>query len=149
VLATIALTGLLLAGCSSTDEAETRTEDANAAVCLSLAGLKASIQELVDGVDGSTPMTVSQAQETLGQVKAAYGTVATEVERLGQDVDETVLTASQQFTAAEMQMQKGLSNLDGEASLTQVAQEQRSAVEQLESSYQQLTTSLECSDASQ
>ena len=47
VLATAAVAvGLLATGCSSTDEAQQTTENANAAVCLSLEGLAATVEGL-------------------------------------------------------------------------------------------------------
>ena len=43
--------GLLATGCSSTDEAQQTTENANAAVCLSLEGLAATVEGLSTGGD--------------------------------------------------------------------------------------------------
>jgi hypothetical protein len=45
-----------------------------------------------------------------------------------------------------MQVKEGLSGLDGDQSLSEVPQEQASAISTLESSYQQLNDSLGCSD---
>ena len=44
-----------------------------------------------------------------------------------------------------MQVDEGLSGLDGDQSLSDVPQEQQQAIEQLESSYQELNSTLGCS----
>ena len=137
--------GLLTAGCSSETEAEQKTENANAAVCLSLQGLEATIQGLGDGVTGTGDVTVSKAQESVNQIQSAYDTVESEIEKLGQDVDEQVLTAQEQFRQAQMQIQDGLSGLDGDSSLSAVPQEAATAINNLQSSYQELNSSLGCS----
>jgi hypothetical protein len=136
---------MLTAGCSSETEAEQNTENANAAVCLSLEGLDATIQGLSDGVTGTGDITVGSAQESVNQIQTAYDTVESEIEKLGQDVDEQVLTAQEQFSQAQMQIQEGLSGLDGDSSLTDVPQEEATAINNLQSSYQELNSSLGCS----
>lgn len=143
-VAAVAVAGMLTSGCSSTDEAEQKTENANAAVCLSLTGLDATIQGLSDGVTGTGDVTVGKAQESVNQIQSAYDTVQSEIERLGQDVDEQVLTAQENFSQAQMQVEEGLSGLDGNSSLADVPQEQAAAITQLESSYQDLNSSLGC-----
>ena len=150
VLATVVVvSGMLTVGCSSTDEAEQKTENANAAVCLSLEGLDATIQGLASGVTGTGDVTVSQAQESVNQIATAYDTVQSEIEKLGQDVDQQVLTAQEQFSQAQAQIEEGLSGLDGDMSLSDVPEDRATAINQLESSYQELNSSLGCSNASQ
>ena len=74
--------GLLTAGCSSETEAEQKTENANAAVCLSLQGLEATDPGgLGDGVTGTGDVTVSKAQESVNQIQSAYDTVESEIEK--------------------------------------------------------------------
>ena len=74
VLATAAVAvGLLATGCSSTDEAQQTTENANAAVCLSLEGLAATVEGLSTGVTGTGDVTVSQGQEAINQVAIIRG----------------------------------------------------------------------------
>jgi hypothetical protein len=147
LLAAIAVAaGLLTAGCSSGTEAENTTEDANAAVCLSLKGLGATIEGLSTGVTGTGDVTVSQAQEAVNQIDGAYDSVQRNLAALGTDVEDQVLTAQQQYEEAQMQVKEGLSGLDGDQSLSEVPQEQASAISTLESSYQQLNDSLGCSD---
>lgn len=140
----VCATGLAVAGCSSTDEAEQKTENANAAVCLSLEGLGATIEGLKTGVTGTGDVTVGQAQESIDQIAAAYDTVDAEIQKLGEDVSQEVLTAEEQFQQAQMQIKEGLSGLDGSQDLSEVPQEQQQAIEQLDSSYQQLNASLGC-----
>lgn len=139
------LIGLATAGCSPSDEAEQKTESANAAVCLSLEGLDATIQGLTTGVTGTGDVTVGAAQESVNQIATAYDTVDAEIQKLGQDVSQEVLTAQEQFRQAQMQVDEGLSGLDGDQSLSDVPQEQQQAIEQLESSYQELNSTLGCS----
>jgi hypothetical protein len=138
--------GLLTAGCSAETEAENKTEDANAAVCLSLRELSATIEGLSTGVTGTGDVTVGAAQESINQIEEAYQGVEANLEKLGTDVEDQVLTAQQQFEQAQMQVQEGLTGLDGDANLSEVPQEEASAIATLESSYQQLNDSLGCSD---
>jgi hypothetical protein len=145
----LVLVGMLATGCSSTDEAEQNTENANAAVCLSLEGLDATIQGLSSGVTGTGDVTVGQAQESVNQISAAYDTVEAEIQKLGEDVSDEVATAQEQFAAAQMQIQDGLAGLDGDQSLSEVPEQEQQAIEQLSTSYQDLNSSLGCSDASQ
>jgi hypothetical protein len=149
IVTSVCVLGLLTAGCSSTDEAEQKTENANAAVCLSLEGLDATIQGLQTGVTGTGDVTVGQAQESVDQIAAAYDTVDAEIQKLGEDVSQEVLTAEEQFQQAQMQIKEGLSGLDGSQNLSDVPQEQQQAIEQLDASYQELNSSLGCTDASQ
>ncbi len=137
--------GLLTAGCSSETEAEQNTENANAAVCLSLEGLGATIQGLGDGVTGTGDVTVGQAQESINQIQSAYDTVESEIQNLGEAVDEQVLTAQEEFSQAQMQIKEDLSGLDGDSSLQDVAQQEAAAIQDLQSSYQELNSSLGCS----
>lgn len=136
--------GLATAGCSSSQEAEQKTENANAAVCLSLEGLKATIDGLKTGVTGTGDVTVGQAQESINQIATAYDTFDAEIQKLGEDVSQEVLDAEQQFEQAQMQIKEGLSGLDGDQSLSEVPEEQQQAIEQLDSGYQQLNASLGC-----
>ncbi|HQR79784.1 MAG TPA: hypothetical protein PLT68_06175 [Actinomycetota bacterium] len=136
--------GLGAAGCSPSNQAEQKTENANAAVCLSLKGLEATIAGLKTGVTGTGDVTVGKAQESINQIATAYDTVDAEIQKLGQDVSQEVLTAEEQFQQAQMQIKEGLSGLDGDQSLADLPQEQQQAVEQLQSSYQQLNASLGC-----
>lgn len=145
----VVLAGMFTAGCSSTDEAQQTTENANAAVCLSLEGLDATIQGLSTGVTGTGDVTVGQAQESINQIQAAYDTVDAEIQKLGEDVSNEVLTAEEQFSAAQTQIQDGLSGLDGGQSLSDVPAEEKQAIEQLSTSYEDLNSSLGCSNASQ
>lgn len=138
--------GLLTAGCSSTTEAENKTQDANAAVCLSLKDLQATIDGLSTGVTGTGDVTVSKAQESVNQLDEAYADVQSQIQKLGTDVEDQVLTAQQQFEEAQMQVTEGLSGLDGDSKLSDVPQEEASAIATLKSSYQQLNDSLGCSD---
>ena len=145
----LVVVGMLAAGCSSTDEAGQKTENANAAVCLSLEGLDATIQGLSSGVTGTGDVTVGQAQESVNQISAAYDTVEAEIQKLGEDVSDEVATAQEQFAAAQMQIQDGLAGLDGDQSLSELPEQEQQAIEQLSASYQDLNSSLGCSDASQ
>ncbi|MFN8184835.1 MAG: hypothetical protein U0R23_10470 [Candidatus Nanopelagicales bacterium] len=145
----VLLVGMFTAGCSSTDEAQQTTENANAAVCLSLEGLDATIQGLSTGVTGTGDVTVSQAQESVNQIAAAYDTVDAEIQKLGEDVSNEILTAEEQFQQAQMQIKDGLSGLDGNQSLSDVPDEEKQAIQQLSTSYDDLNSSLGCSDASQ
>jgi len=145
----VVLAGMFTAGCSSTDEAQQKTENANAAVCLSLEGLDATIQGLSTGVTGTGDVTVGQAQESVNQIQAAYDTVDAEIQKLGEDVSQEVLTAEEQFSAAQMQIKDGLAGLDGDQALSDVPAEEQQAIEQLSTSYQDLNSSLGCSSASQ
>ncbi len=145
----VVLAGMFTAGCSSTDEAQQKTENANAAVCLSLEGLDATIQGLSTGVTGTGDVTVGQAQESVNQIQAAYDTVDAEIQKLGEDVSQEVLTAEEQFSAAQMQIKDGLAGLDGDQALSDVPAQEQQAIEQLSTSYQDLNSSLGCSNASQ
>ncbi len=149
VLATAAVAvGLLATGCSSTDEAQQTTENANAAVCLSLEGLAATVEGLSTGVTGTGDVTVSQAQEAINQVDGAYQAVLTNVSKLDEAVSDEVSTAQSQFTQAQMQIKEGLTGLDGDSSLSDVPEEEKQAIAQLSTSYEEMNSSLGCGDAS-
>ncbi|MEZ5184732.1 MAG: hypothetical protein R2720_03215 [Candidatus Nanopelagicales bacterium] len=149
VFATVIAVGLLSAGCSSSEEAQQNTENANAAVCLSLEGLDATIAGLESGVTGTGDVTVSKAQESINQIDEAYATVETQIQKLDQDVDQEVLTAQEEFSQAQMQIKEGLSGLDGDQSLSEVPESEASAINALQRSYQDLNSSLGCDNASQ
>ncbi|MCB9424338.1 MAG: hypothetical protein H6527_04535 [Actinobacteria bacterium] len=149
VLATAAIAaGLLATGCSSTDEAQQTTENANAAVCLSLEGLAATVEGLSTGVTGTGDVTVSQAQEAINQVDGAYQAVLTNVSKLDEAVSDEVSTAQSQFEQAQMQIKEGLTGLDGDSSLSDVPEEEKQAIAQLSASYEEMNSSLGCGDAS-
>ena len=98
----IVAVGLLSTGCSPSTEAQDKTENANAAVCLSMEGLNATIDGLATGVTGTGDVTVGAAQESINQIMAAYDTVQSNVQALGEDVSDEVLTAQQQFEESQM-----------------------------------------------
>jgi uncharacterized phage infection (PIP) family protein YhgE len=149
VLATaVVAAGLFTTGCTSTEEAQQQTENANAAVCLALEGLAATIEGLSTGVTGTGDVTVSQAQESINQIDGAYQTVVADVQKLGEEVSDEVSTAQAQFEQAQMQIKEGLSGLDGESSLADVPAEAQQAISQLSTSYEQMNSSLGCGDAS-
>jgi cobalamin biosynthesis Mg chelatase CobN len=148
VFASVVVVGIVTAGCSPTDEAQQETENANAAVCLSLEGLAATIQGLQDGVTGTGDVTVGQAQESVNQIQSAYDTVQAELANLGDAVDNQVATAQQEFEQAQMQIKEDLSGMDGDASLSEVAEQEKEAVQNLQSSYQELNSTLGCGSAS-
>ncbi len=149
VLATaVVAAGLFTAGCSSTDEAQQKTENANAAVCLSLEGLAATVEGLQTGVTGTGDVTVSQAQESINQIDQAYRTVVSNVSKMDEDVSEEVSTAQAQFEQAQMQIKEGLSGLDGDSSLSDVPEEEQQAISQLNTSYADMNSALGCGDAS-
>lgn len=141
----IAAVGLLSTGCSPSTEAQDKTEDANAAVCLSMEGLNATIDGLATGVTGTGDVTVGAAQESINQIMAAYDTVESNVQALGEDVSDEVLTAQQQFEESQMQVEAGLSGLDGDSSLADVPEEEAQAITTLQSSYDDLNSALGCS----
>ena len=130
--------GLITAGCSPSTEAENKTEDANAAVCLSLEGLNATIDGLASGVTGTGDVTVGKAQESINQIDQAY------LQKLGTDVQDQVLTAQQQFEEAQMQVQEGLSGLDGDSNLSDMPAEEAQNIQNLQKSYDELNSSLGC-----
>lgn len=136
--------GLLTAGCSSTEEAENKTENANAAVCLSMEGLEATIAGLTTGVTGTGDVTVGKAQESINQISGAWQSVESNMAKLESDVSDEVITAQQQFRQAQMQVQEGLTGLDGNSSLSDVPQEEQQAISNLQSSYEELNSSLGC-----
>ena len=145
VLATAAVAvGLLATGCSSTDEAQQTTENANAAVCLSLEGLAATVEGLSTGVTG----TGGQGQEAINQVDGAYQAVLTNISKLDEAVSDEVSTAQSQFEQAQMQIKEGLTGLDGDSSLSDVPEEEKQAIAQLSTSYEEMNSSLGCGDAS-
>jgi uncharacterized phage infection (PIP) family protein YhgE len=149
VLATVVVSaGLFTAGCSSTDEAQQKTENANAAVCLSLEGLAATVEGLSTGVTGTGDVTVSQAQESINQIDEAYQSVVSNISKLQEDVSDEVSTAQSQFEQAQMQVKEGLSGLDGDSSLSAVPEEEKQAISQLSTSYEEMNSSLGCGDAS-
>lgn len=137
--------GLLTAGCSSSTEAEQKTENANASACLALENLDATVAGLATGVTGTGDVTVSKGQEAINQISEAYQEYARELGKLSQDVQDQVLTDQQQFQEAQMQIEEGLSGLDGDLSLSDVPQEQAQAITQLQSSSQQMNETLGCS----
>lgn len=136
--------GLITAGCSPSTEAENKTEDANAAVCLSLEGLNATIDGLASGVTGTGDVTVGKAQESINQIDQAYQTVEANLQKLGTDVQDQVLTAQQQFEEAQMQVQEGLSGLDGDSNLSDMPAEEAQNIQNLQKSYDELNSSLGC-----
>ena len=138
--------GLLTTGCSAEEQAQNTTEDANAAVCLSMKDLQATVDGLATGVTGTGDVTVSTAQESVNQIDQAYQDLEAQIQKLGTDVDDQVLTAQEQFREAQMQVQEGLTGLDGDSKLSDVPQEEASAIATLKSSYQQLDDSLGCSN---
>lgn len=140
---------LATAGCSPSSKAEQNTENANAAVCLGLKGLGATIEGLSTGVTGSGDVTVGQAQEAVNQISEAYDSVQSSLQKLQSDVNTQVETAQQQFEEAQMQVQEGLSGLDGDQSMADVPKEELDAISKLNSSFQEITSSVGCSDASQ
>lgn len=140
--------GLLTAGCSSEEKAQENTENANAAVCLSLEGLAATIDGLSTGVTDTGDVTVGQAQESINQIGEAYDTVQSEITNLGDAVNEQTATAQQEFEQAQTGIKEGLSGMDGQASLSEAAAQEKQAVQDLQSSYQDMRSSLGCSDAS-
>lgn len=140
----IVAAGLLTAGCSSTEEAQDKTENANAAVCLSLEGLAATVEGLATGVTGTGDVTVGKAQEAINQISGAYQSLESNMAKLQNDVSEEVITAQQQFQQAQMQIEEGLTGLDGDASLSDVPAEQKQAITQLQTSYEELNASLGC-----
>ncbi len=149
VLATaVVAAGMFTAGCSSTDEAQQKTENANAAVCLSLEGLAATVEGLSTGVTGTGDVTVSQAQESINQIDEAYQSVVSNLSNLDEAVTDEVSTAQSQFEQAQMQIQEGLTGLDGDSSLADVPEEQKQAITELNTSYEQMNESLGCGDAS-
>ena len=91
----LVVVGLLTAGCSSESEAENKTADANAAVCLSMKDLQATVDGLATGVTGTGDVTVSKAQESINQLDEAYADVQSQIQKLGTDVEDQVLTAQQ------------------------------------------------------
>lgn len=141
--------GLLTAGCSPSTEAEQKTENANAAVCLGLKGLGATIEGLQTGVTGTGDVTVDQATEAINQIDAAYDDVQAQLSKLDTAVTDQVLTAQEQFNEAQMQIQDGLSGLDGDQKLSDVPAEELKAIDDLDSSYQEMNESLGCSDAAE
>lgn len=148
VLATaVVAAGLFTAGCSSTDEAQQTTENANAAVCLSLEGLAATVEGLSTGVTGTGDVTVSQAQESVNQIDVAYDSVISNISKLDEAVSDEVSTAQSQFEQAQMQVKEGLSGLDGDSSLSDVPAEEQQAISELSTSYEELNSSLGCGDA--
>lgn len=136
--------GLLTAGCSAETEAENKTEDANAAVCLSLEELNATIDGLATGVTGTGDVTVGAAQESINQISTAYDQVQASLEKLGTDVEDQALTAQQQFEEAQMQVEAGLSGLDGDSKLSDVPAEEAQAITTMQESYDELNSSLGC-----
>ncbi|MCA9312636.1 MAG: hypothetical protein KDA21_15585 [Phycisphaerales bacterium] len=149
VLATaVVAAGMFTAGCTATDEAQQKTENANAAVCLSLEGLAATVEGLQTGVTGTGDVTVSQAQESINQIDEAYQSVVSNVSKLDQAVTDEVSTAQSQFEQAQMQIQEGLTGLDGDSSLADVPEEQKQAISQLGTSYEEMNSALGCNDAS-
>ena len=59
--------------------------------------------------------------------------------------DQPLAELTEALRQAQMQVDEGLSGLDGDQSLSDVPQEQQQAIEQLESSYQELNSTLGCS----
>lgn len=150
LFATAALAvGVLATGCSPSTQAEQKTENANAAVCLAAQGLGATIEGLTTGVTGTGDVTVGQAQESINQISEAYDDLQSQIEKLQTDVSDQVLTQEQQFEQAQMQVKEGLSGLDGDQSLSDVPQEEAKAIDDMNSSYQEMVASLGCTDASQ
>lgn len=141
--------GLLTASCSPGSEAEQKTENANAAVCVALKGLGATIEGLQTGVTGTGDVTVGQAQEAVNQIQEAYDDVEAQVNKLNKDVTEQVATAQQQFAQAQAQIQDNLSGLDQDQKLSAVPAEELKAIDDLDSSYQEINSSLGCADAAQ
>lgn len=137
--------GLFTSACSPSTEAENKTEDANAAVCLNMEELNATIDGLATGVTGTGDVTVGKAQESINQIGEAYQGVEASIERLNKDVEDQVLTAQQQFSEAQMQVEAGLSGLDGDSKLSDVPEEEAQAITNLQESYDELNASLGCS----
>jgi len=108
-------------------------------------GLNATIDGLATGVTGTGDVTVGAAQESINQIMAAYDTVESNVQALGEDVSDEVLTAQQQFEESQMQVEAGLSGLDGDSSLADVPEEEAQAITTLQSSYDDLNSALGCS----
>lgn len=149
VLATaVAAAGMFTAGCTATDEAQQKTENANAAVCLSLEGLAATVEGLQTGVTGTGDVTVSQAQESINQIDGAYQSVLSNVSKLDEAVSDEVATAQSQFEQAQMQIKEGLTGLDGDSSLSDVPAEEKQAISELSASYEEMNSALGCGDAS-
>lgn len=147
---TVALSaGLLTAGCSPTTQAEQKTENANAALCLAVQGLGATIEGVSTGVTGTGDVTVGQAQEAVNQIGEAYADVQAQIEKLQSDVSDQVLAQEEAFQQAQMQVQEGLSGLDGDQNLSDVPKEEQSAIENMNTSYEEMVASLGCTDASQ
>ncbi len=140
----IVAAGLFTAACSPSDEAEQKTENANAAVCLSMEELNATIDGLATGVTGTGDVTVGKAQESINQISEAYQGVEANLQKLGTDVENQVLTAQQQFSEAQMQVQEGLSGLDGDSKLSDVPEEEAQAITNLQNSYDELNSTLGC-----
>src|SRR5690606_1077664 len=126
VLATaVVAAGMFTAGSTSTDEAQQKTENANAAVCLSLEGLAATVEGLSTGVTGTGDVTVSKAQESINQIDGAYQSLVSNLSKLDEAVSEEVSTAQSQFEQAQMQIKEGLTGLDGDSSLSDVPEEEK------------------------
>lgn len=136
--------GLVLAGCSAEQVAETKTQAGNAAVCVALQGLSATVEGLSTGVTGTGDITVGTAQEAVNQINQAYQTVTSAIQNLGTDVQDQVLTAQQQFEDAQMQVEENLSGLDGDATLSEAGKQGAAAIDNLNDSYQELNDSLGC-----
>ncbi len=141
--------GLLTTGCSSTEEAEQKTESANASVCLALEGLAATIEGLGTGVTGTGDVTVSKAQESINQIETAYDTVQANIQKADADAAEEALVAQQQFSESLMQVEEGLTGLDGDQSLSAVPAEVQQAVTGLQTNYEELNDSLGCASAAE
>lgn len=140
-IAATAVAALGIAGCSSSTPAQD-TQNANAALCQSIAALQGQVDEVTGAAasaaaSGQT-VTVGQAQEALRGIKTAWQAV----KQNASDLSDATQT---QFEDAQQQYSDSLQNIDKNDSLASASGQVQSAQKQLQSSYAQIESELGCS----
>ncbi len=138
----VAVVALAVAGCgTSAEDAAENTSENNAQVCESLEGLEATFQQVRAGAreaaTSSETVTVSQAQEALGQIADSWDDVRESAGDLSESVQE-------QMDIALSEYQDALGEIDDDDSLVSAGAAVSTAQSNLRQSYQEILGQLGC-----